>query len=522
MQEGDLIKLSMWILNRALKEAGYTTFPFIYQGDLVIESVRVLSDGDDCTASLENVYVGRAADFFSGTEVGQLLLVSGADIIFVEQGELCQVLNQVIHIFDLYRAWSERLIQASFDPSDPFQRMLDVIHEEFHCPMFFGKKDMEILAITDQYTDEDTYDGWNDIVAHRTFPVYMFSRPRPERMDNYPEELPIVAIPAEGYTAWHYDYQIRCNCYCGGKLWGHLYVLYNQGKRIDQAILQLVRYCGNIYGDLLDRNAAQDKSYWYERFLLLCRAINGEHILGPQMDNIYMQMQWRQDQPLVLYLLSFATAYGLEPDALCSYIYETLEKHVTNELIFPYQSQLLILAPVSSDGIQNLLRYIQLNLVQKNYVCGVSYPFQDLNALRFAYFQARYAISRFIQAPPESESRMAPYTDWAFSGLLQYVKDNIAWKSFIAPELVQLYKMDQEAGTEYYQTLFCFLMNNGRVDSTASQLFIHRNTLKYRMDKILQVVKLDLSDTDVTTYLKICYSLMWEDYPSELPKPRPE
>lgn len=521
---GDLIKLSMWIINWALQELGNITIPLINQGDMVIESVRIFSEEEECEFLPEHVYIGRQEDFFGGGP-HRLLLVSGVDTIFVEGGDLIAVFNQLMEILDRYRTWSTRLLQASIDSADPFQRMLDVIHEQFHCPMFFGKKDMEILAITDQYTDADTYDGWNDILAHRTFPVYMFSQPRHPYLDAYPEDLPIVAIPAEGYAAWRYDYQIRCNCYCGGKLWGHLYVLYNHGKRIDQAILQLVRYCGDIYGDLLDRNAAQDNAYRYEQFLLLRRAINGEQIRKTQMDNIYMQMQWRQDQPLALHLLSFSPAYGLEPDALCSYIYETLEKHITSELVFPYQGQLLILAPLGPDGIQHLFRHIQLNLLGKNYVCGVSYPFQDLNTLRFAYFQARYAVTRFTQEPqdPEAdENRMAYYADWAFAGFLQHIKDNMEWKSFIVPELIQLYEMDREAGTEYYRTLFCFLLNNGRVDSTAKQLFIHRNTLKYRMDKILQVVTLDLTDTDMTSYLKICYCLMREDYPLELPKPRPE
>lgn len=507
------MKLSMWIINQALKAAGYSTMPFISKGDLLIKSVRAFLDEGDCDFSQNNVYIGRADCFFSGGSPGRLLLASGRDMIFVENGELNSVLNQLMQVFDHYRAWSDQLLRASFDSQDPFQRMLDVIHQQLRCPMFIGQKDMHIMAITDQYTDEETYAGWKDVCQNYTFPVYMFTNPRPEYLAEYPEELPLATIPADSYPAWHFDYQIRCNCYCGGNLWGHFYVLYNHGKQIDPGFEQLVRYCGDCFGELLDRTTKRDKTYQYERFRLLLNVISGEKIQDAQKDNIYMQMHWERGDTLTLYLLSFANAYGLEKDSFCAYICETLEKHISNECVFPYQGQVLIVAP-SHGAASRLISYVRCYVPAKNYICGVSYPFQDLDALRYAYFQARYAVERYHQGPGDAgEARISNYADWAFSGLIQYVKDSIEWERFIAPDLFQLYRMDKENGTEYYRTLFYFLENNGRADNTARQLFIHRNTLKYRMDKIQQVVTVDLSDSDVTSYLKICYCLMIEDYP---------
>ena len=148
------------------------------------------------------------------------------------------------------------------------------------------------------------------------------------------------------------------------------------------------------------------------------------------------------------------------------------------------------------------------------YICGVSFPFENLEMINYAYFQACFAMSK-LKSDENCNSNWAYYDEYAFAGLITYVRENLEYKLFIVPSLIELYEMDKSTGTEYYKTLFWLLVNNCHTANTAKQLFIHRNTLKYRIDKIIQIMNINIYDNEISSYLRFCYALMMEDYPIE-------
>lgn len=56
---------------------------------------------------------------------------------------------------------------------------------------------------------------------------------------------------------------------------------------------------------------------------------------------------------------------------------------------------------------------------------------------------------------------------------------------------------DERQRTDLLQTLEVFLESHGNATQTADKLSVHRNTLFYRMNRIQDILKLDLSQTDV-------------------------
>lgn len=507
------MKLSMWIINRALKDIGYTTVPFIYEGDVIIESARIFSVGEDCKFSPDHVYVGQLADFFTGFENDQCLLAAGNDLILVENGDLNRVFNQILSMFDMYRAWARQLIQASFE-NDPFQAVLDVIHEQFRCPMLFGQKDLHIFATTSQYTDSEVYDGWDVIKQLCTTPLDIINNTKAPNMENYPESIKTVAIPVGEEEGKHFYYQIRSNCYCNGEMWGHLYIYFNK-RSLDPAVLQLARFAADNYGALLDRIVASDPAYQHEAFLFLCDVISGQNITAGQIDNVYWQLKWERQQQLVLYVVSLPRTDTNE--VFFDFICKMLKNNSKNEIVFPYNQQILVIAPYNEKVLPRSLEYMKVNVQSIDYICGVSYPFRDLGNLRYAYFQAAYAGKCFTRELAEQgNSPFAYYEDWTFAGLIEYIKENINWRAFVAPELFQLWEQDRDNGTELYKTLFWFLYCNGQATSTAKLLFIHRNTMKYRLDKILSLMKMDVQDSDIIAYLRMCYCFMLKEYPLDV------
>ncbi len=505
------MKLSMWLINHYLKDV-FHTIPVIVSAPTLrtIESVRLFAFDDLRDFSTEYVYIGRQSDFFR-TDPEQTLLASGNDLIFVDCADITEVFNEVIKIFDHLRALDRALRAASLE-TDPFQAILNVIDGELHCPMLFGQKDLHIFAITDQYPEEAVYPGWDTICRLRTIPIEFINNTVAPDMSKYPESIPTVAIPVGKNERKKCSYQIRSNCYCKGELWGHLYIYY-PSKLLDPAVLQLARFFADVYGELLDRILG-GKVRRYAAYAFLVDLLDGKAISSEAINTIRWNKGWAKDQKLCLYRIRTVGSTGdtMFLDFSCG----LLSRRAKNEIVFPYRENIVVIAPWDEAAPEpEILSYASTSLSRVRFRCGASYPFIGLERIAVAYFQAEYADAR--GQAEDLPGCVSSYGSYAFAGLIEYVRRSIDWRPFISPSLYRLYDTDRENGTEYYKTLFWLLVNDMRAVDAARQLYIHRNTLKYRLNRIEELIPDDLTDPNTIQYLHFCYALMLEDYPPDVP-----
>lgn len=73
--------------------------------------------------------------------------------------------------------------------------------------------------------------------------------------------------------------------------------------------------------------------------------------------------------------------------------------------------------------------------------------------------------------------------------------------------LETLRRHDRQFGTEYYKTLRQYLLQERDIPRTAEALIIHRTTLTYRLQKISQLVHMDLEDAEKRLYLLLSFYL---------------
>lgn len=62
---------------------------------------------------------------------------------------------------------------------------------------------------------------------------------------------------------------------------------------------------------------------------------------------------------------------------------------------------------------------------------------------------------------------------------------------------------DRQRSSDLVRTLFHYLDQGGRYEATANALIVHRNTLKYRLQRIRQITGLDLSDPETSFNLQL-------------------
>lgn len=90
-------------------------------------------------------------------------------------------------------------------------------------------------------------------------------------------------------------------------------------------------------------------------------------------------------------------------------------------------------------------------------------------------------------------------------------KEQMGHLGCFSRELMMLEQEDNEKGTEFYKTLKEYLLMGNNVNLAAKKLFIHRNTMVYRLSKIHELLQIDLNDPEVSKRLMM--SMILRDLP---------
>jgi len=103
-------------------------------------------------------------------------------------------------------------------------------------------------------------------------------------------------------------------------------------------------------------------------------------------------------------------------------------------------------------------------------------------------------------ASPDAEAtgRMLSFEDTGAYRLLlpAMSKDPAELERFYSDTIAPLVAYDEQYGTELVTTLETFLANDGSMAATHKQLFTHRHTIRYRLDRIHELTGLDVGSSD--------------------------
>jgi purine catabolism regulator len=119
--------------------------------------------------------------------------------------------------------------------------------------------------------------------------------------------------------------------------------------------------------------------------------------------------------------------------------------------------------------------------------CGVGNPAADLPSWRDSFSQAGQALE---MARRFHERILLYFPDLSVYRLLFQFEHNpelIAFQEEILGPLLAY-----EGGQELLQTLEVYFEHNGSLTQAAEALFIHRNTLSYRLERIAEIAGLNL------------------------------
>ncbi|AHF06110.1 polyketide synthase regulator [Desulfitobacterium metallireducens DSM 15288] len=108
-----------------------------------------------------------------------------------------------------------------------------------------------------------------------------------------------------------------------------------------------------------------------------------------------------------------------------------------------------------------------------------------------SYLEARKALE--ITSKTYAQYGLVPYEKIEIYEILADSVKNKELSDLFQKKLGKLLRYDQETGSELLKTLYRYLELGKNMQETAKQLYIHRNSVKYRLERIAEIAELDLS-----------------------------
>lgn len=143
----------------------------------------------------------------------------------------------------------------------------------------------------------------------------------------------------------------------------------------------------------------------------------------------------------------------------------------------------------------NIQREVTASLNEVNMNLGIGRYYGNIHNISKSYKEALEALNlgKRILGP----GKVVHFDDLDVYKVLLNVSDKRILKSFALKYLQPLIDYDKQYGSDLITTLEAYLKNDKKISQTADELFVHRNTVRYRIDRINDILGVDLEDGEM-------------------------
>ena len=156
---------------------------------------------------------------------------------------------------------------------------------------------------------------------------------------------------------------------------------------------------------------------------------------------------------------------------------------------------------------KDLCEKLERFLDDNNMVCGISREFHDMADFRRHYTQSVNAIKCGTRLFPKA--RFYYYDDLAIFSMLDVIASHTDILDFCLPSLINLLEYDEQNRTEFVKSLYFYLKADKNAAVAAKQLQIHRNTMDYRLRKSSEIMRLNLSNSDISKQIMYSFDVLF-------------
>jgi DNA-binding PucR family transcriptional regulator len=241
---------------------------------------------------------------------------------------------------------------------------------------------------------------------------------------------------------------------------------------------------------------------------LIKSILSGENTDANYIRQQFEEFDWHQEHSYLL-----ARIYADLPDyknRTLRFMSDQLQSVFPRASVFEYENNITLLfnLDIAGHDQKTVEKMITAYLQDNNLKAGISHDFHGFEYLRQYYTQAGVALRLGPRTKPYQW--LHRFVDVIESFILDSCTEKLpAW--MISDErLLRLKEYDKLHNQDLYNTLYVYLKNNMKAVKAAKELFIHRSTFLYRLERIDEVMGVPLESDHNLWYLLLSYKLLEE------------
>lgn len=432
---------------------------------------------------------------YLGGDAGEDLPNAGSVLKIDAEYDLGTVMNRLLGAFSKYRVWKDTLDQLLKDQA-PLDDFLDVSQPILKTGIVLMDWDHNCVAMTRNVQMEDC-PLWNAILDGYGYKYSFVIEHSSPKLADINESREMQQNWSNLDHRYLYNMPLLINGY---PMYGiGLHKIEEPEKPFGRHTPQLLKVLAEVYTARLTLEAANNmnRNTLYDTFIR--DSITGKLENPDELNRRNQLFPYEEGDHLVAGVIAmknvnYRTSYlnscakELEtywPESGCSV--------VGCELFWLVNLKDVVAIEFLSEKRQKRFRQW---LDAKKASCGFSCAFQSLSDLRKSYQQAKTTLHYGLIHDFDNGARVFNYFDHFDWQLVEMASAMTDLSSLIHPAIHTLINFDRQHNTDYYETLREYLLHDSglTLNEMADKLHIHRNTLRYRLDRICEIAQFDLKN----------------------------
>ena len=474
------MRLNMWMIANCLA----VLEPELYLKEFepaVIKGVRFYSaDG--------YAYVCQRGDKVMCSFEEEYFLLSGLSLEVA-----CGLIQDVFDVFDAWESKVTRWMQHM-----EYQKIVDSCHAFLRNPLVLLDANYKAMALSGQYGPEDVDGEWKYLKENGFSSIKVVKELRGRSADSnlqrirHPDAVLRIKLDAFGYV------NVSQNIYYENILCGR-FVIMERSRAVN---------CGDI---TLIKMLAEWLAPYMNKLNFNNRYTGGSsvfyHLLkGRETDPKILEMElcyygWEADDEYKLLMLFYRDkkADGMLLRLLRSALLQTVPACVTEI----FDNRIVVIMNQSRQNVDYLTDKIKDIVMHNDACCYAGLEAPGILSLNKLYHQLSQMDGLLMC--DKTQRALFEFQECAVAYILREADLQRKICAMYPPIRQCWLKGDDK---EALEAMRVYLLNNQSIAETAKQLYLHRNTLVYRLQKIRAKLKLDLQDPQKRLYYSVSFEMI--------------
>lgn len=498
---------------KIIRDSGMTYAAAVRNEDLVdLHNSRVI-----------NIVTGKELQKMGNTISGALFVVgddvpdniySNIDMIVVLEHNvtvewLVHEINRIIADYEKYCIYAGRLYMISNDDAD-WSKIFELFAEYYDNLVCFGDSSGNVIFSAN--TSEDAEKNDETIRLWRKYGYV----PKEYARDNgniaslekvFQSEIPLVLN--KDFAGNHRRLVYR-SCKDNG-VYNHYFSVVETKSKYGYFDRNFLTDVGDLVTSLYARHRLHEIEKPRNALFrdLASGLIKDEEVLKNRMDNCYLPLK-EYYQVIYLGVTNGTDSSMTEVERM--HLKNTLDNDSPPLINYRNNEYIAILLVGKNRELIESTKQKLLNGYLKNekLLIGISSIYSDLLKTQIKLREAELSATTGYLLYPTRYTHC--FEDLYIDILIKFARERTDTNIFIMDELIKLKAYDKQRNTEYYDTLYAFILCKGSINRLCEKLTIHKNTALYRVNKIKEIIELELSDFNELVRLYLSFLvLQWEN-----------